>query len=212
MASSRLIPASAAPAWISWASSGISCSSAAWSDGLETAFEAGVGEQLPGHLDVLDPLRRLRRVEERHERGEDVVVGDLGPPLEQRADHLLAVERVGQRLAHGLVDELAGVAAHPDLAVRRGLHLEHGEVGAVEQGLAAEHGELHEGVDGAALHRRHHRADVAEELHLLAVERGLAAPPVGVALERGPGRRVVAGRASTARCRWACRRAWCPVS
>ncbi len=163
-------------------------------DRLETILEAGLGQQRPGSLDVLGALLDGALVEERHERREDVVVGDHRPTLEQRRDHLLPIEREGQGLAHGLVDELAGVAPHPDLAVRRGLHLEDREVRAVEQVVATEHGELHEGVDGTALHRRHHRADVVEELHLLAVERGLTAPPVRIALERRAGGRVVAGQ------------------
>ena len=120
-----------------------------------------------------------------------MIVGDLRPPLEQRLHHLLTVEREGQRLAHELVGELALVATHPDLPVRGRLHLEHGEVGVVEQDVAAEHGELDERVDLATLHGGHHRAYFVEELGLLAVEQGRAAPIALVARERRPRRRVV---------------------
>jgi hypothetical protein len=76
-----------------------------------------------------------------------VIVGDIAATLEETLEVVLAVEAERDRLAGSLVDELALVVAHPDLAVRRGAGLEHVQVAVGEDRVAAEHRELHDGVD-----------------------------------------------------------------
>ena len=121
-----------------------------------------------------------------------MVVADLGPTLEQLVDEHLPVEGVGQRLADFLLGELARVAAHPDLAMQGGRRRDEAEVRVVDQRRAREDVELDDGVDLVALVGGDHRAGRVEEEELGAVERGLAAPPVRVALEGRAGLLVVA--------------------
>ena len=100
-----------------WASCGISCSFGKYI----VAFEAGlacIAEQLLGLLHITLALR-LRGVEERVDRGDRVIVADVGLALEHGVDQCLAVDAECDGLAHPLVGEVALTAVHPDLTVRR---------------------------------------------------------------------------------------------
>ena len=112
-------------AWISWASSGISCRSPTCSTAFRPSGNPASASSCLGRLDVLRRAAAPTSSKNGYERGDHVVVADVGLALEQRVDHRLAVERAhAERLADPLVGELPGVAAHPDLAVGGGLDLE----------------------------------------------------------------------------------------
>ncbi len=96
---------------------------------------SGVGQQLLGLLDVARPLRD-GRIEVRVQREDHMVVGHLALALEELLHHRFAVEGERQRLADALVRELAGIAAHPDLAVVGRLRPEGVEVRVVEEDRA----------------------------------------------------------------------------
>ena len=203
------MPASAAPAWISWASCGISWRSTAWS----TAWKP--------------PRRRPRRAAT-WPRSMSLVRCSTAPSLKNGMNgaktwSLPITARPWNSVA--IICSRSNVyasawraafstncpvrAAHPDLAVRRGLDLEDREVRVVEQGVAAEHGELDDGVGGTALDRRDHRAELAEERAISWPSSGVWPPhQSGLRSNVAPGGGVERHRASTARCRSCWRRAW----
>ena len=92
--------------------------------------------------------------------------------------------------------------AHPDLAMEGRRRGDQAEVRVIEERRPGEHVELDDGVDLAALVGGDHRPGGVEEDPLGAVERRLAAPPIGVPVERRPARLVVLGELPGAR---ACR-------
>ena len=162
---------------------------------------ARIAEQLLGHLHVTHALR-LRGIEERVDRGDRVVVGDVGLALEEGVDQRLAVDTECDCLAHPLVGEVALTAVHPDLTVRCTADRLDDDVAVVEQGVATDHGELRDCIGCAALQAGDLRGEVVAEAVLQLVEVRLATPPIRVGLEGRAGGRVVLGELE---CTGACR-------
>ena len=143
-------------------------------------------------LDVALALR-LGCVEERIDRGDRVIVGDVALALEDGVDQRLAVDAECDGLTNLHIGEVAFAAVHPDLAVGGTTNGVDGEVAVVEDGVAADHGELRDRVGRATLQTRDQRCEVLAEGVLQLVEERLAAPPIRVGLERCAGRLVVGG-------------------
>ncbi len=119
-------------------------------DGSGEIGDAGVGNELLGLVDVAGALRCGIRIEERKRRQDRVIVGDLGPPGEQRVHHLVAIEGPAQCLANEVAVPLALRDVEPDLTVVRRRRGENRERVVVEEALTADDAEVLDDIDFAA--------------------------------------------------------------